>query len=355
MSKPNREIRVSNLRQPSRGRRSCDHIARRGGCGGRLSFRSRRTETPEGGHWYYRIDRATKRHCWYLRERGRKLSQTAAPKRPPSAKPVAPKADAAMQRSIADARAELPAQTRVEQPGAATSATAVSAACRDDGQSAWEQTTAPRRRSIGSLRFALARAVVGGKPPDQSGAGQAGCRRRARTQPPAASAAAAGRRRRRQFAAADLSSQAPDLFRADAVGRADGRHWRSRASWEASFSNSAAQSVPPRQRFARTTRAARSGNRQTTIALCYRLTRAPMRARAGPVSRAMSSAGVTTGTTGLRISSRSCPDARRPDGRYFSSCRCNSRTNVVKPVRRSRFSRSALRIDCTSANASSIS
>ena len=40
---------------------------------------------------------------------------------------------------------------------------------------------------------------------------------------------------------------------------------------------------------------------------------------------------------------------------YFSNCRCSSRTNVVKPVRRSRLSRSAFRIDCTSAKASSIS
>ena len=38
---------------------------------------------------------------------------------------------------------------------------------------------------------------------------------------------------------------------------------------------------------------------------------------------------------------------------YFSSWRCRLRTNSVRPVRRSRLSRSALRIDCTSANASS--
>ncbi len=31
-------------------------------------------ETPEGGHWYYRIDHASKRQCWYLREEGEKLS-----------------------------------------------------------------------------------------------------------------------------------------------------------------------------------------------------------------------------------------------------------------------------------------
>ena len=51
------------------------------------------------------------------------------------------------------------------------------------------------------------------------------------------------------------------------------------------------------------------------------------------------------------------PAARRRDrngsGGYFSSWRCSLRTNSVRPVRRSRLSRSALRIDCTSANASS--
>jgi hypothetical protein len=70
---------------------------------------------PQGSHWYYRVDRVTKRHCWYLREEGEKLSQTAPPKTS-SAKP-SPKADAAMQRSIADARAEFPAQSRFEQSG----------------------------------------------------------------------------------------------------------------------------------------------------------------------------------------------------------------------------------------------
>ena len=40
-------------------------------------------------------------------------------------------------------------------------------------------------------------------------------------------------------------------------------------------------------------------------------------------------------------------------GGYFSSWRCKPRTNSVSPVRRSRLSRSAFRIDCTSANASS--
>jgi hypothetical protein len=72
--------------------------------------------TPEGGHWYYRIDRATKRHCWYLREEDEKLSQTVAPNSSPSAKPVAPKPPATMQPTVADARAELTPRTVVEAP-----------------------------------------------------------------------------------------------------------------------------------------------------------------------------------------------------------------------------------------------
>lgn len=73
-------------------------------------------ETPEGSHWYYRIDRATKRHCWYQRAEGEKLSQAAPPNSSGSAKPVASIAATPMQRSIADAHAELPPQTSVEQP-----------------------------------------------------------------------------------------------------------------------------------------------------------------------------------------------------------------------------------------------
>lgn len=73
---------------------------------------------PEGGHWYYRIDRATKRHCWYIRDEKEKLSR-AAPEGPPSDDSVFPPVsppNASTQRSIANARAELPMpQMRVEQ------------------------------------------------------------------------------------------------------------------------------------------------------------------------------------------------------------------------------------------------
>src|ERR1700726_2333761 len=73
-------------------------------------------QTREGGHWYYRIDHATKRHCWYLRQEGEKPSKTIASTSPPSEKPTAPNAETAKLRSIADAHAELAPQTPVEQP-----------------------------------------------------------------------------------------------------------------------------------------------------------------------------------------------------------------------------------------------
>jgi hypothetical protein len=64
-----------------------------------------------GGHWYYRIEHGTKRHCWYLRTEGDRVSQRAPQKILPPAKPPAPQADPAPQRSVANAHAELPAQT----------------------------------------------------------------------------------------------------------------------------------------------------------------------------------------------------------------------------------------------------
>jgi hypothetical protein len=73
-------------------------------------------QTPQGSHWYYRVDRATKRHCWYLRAESEKPSQATAQDSAPSAKPTTPKAETAKLRSIADAHAELPPQTPVEPP-----------------------------------------------------------------------------------------------------------------------------------------------------------------------------------------------------------------------------------------------
>ncbi|PSO31343.1 hypothetical protein [Bradyrhizobium sp. MOS002] len=57
---------------------------------------------PQGQHWHYRLERATKRQCWYLRAEGGKATQTA------QAAPDTPVADSAVpqQHSVQDARAE---------------------------------------------------------------------------------------------------------------------------------------------------------------------------------------------------------------------------------------------------------
>ena len=48
--------------------------------------------TTPGGHWYYRIDRATKRQCWYLREESGEKSTRVTP--PASSPPAAATATA---------------------------------------------------------------------------------------------------------------------------------------------------------------------------------------------------------------------------------------------------------------------
>ncbi len=69
--------------------------------------------SPEGSHWYYRLERGTKRHCWYLRDESQKSSQSASSSVAPSTKPAAPKAEPAIRGMVANARAELPpASTR---------------------------------------------------------------------------------------------------------------------------------------------------------------------------------------------------------------------------------------------------
>jgi hypothetical protein len=72
--------------------------------------------TPPGAHWYFRIDHPTKRHCWYLGEEHGKVSQAVPPNSSLPAAQDPQTAEDAMQPSIANARAELPAAATVEQP-----------------------------------------------------------------------------------------------------------------------------------------------------------------------------------------------------------------------------------------------
>jgi hypothetical protein len=74
-------------------------------------------QTPPGGHWYYHIDRVTKRHCWYLADEAAGRLSRVAPQNPaPLTRQVSPQQQA-VTLSFADARAELPLpQTQFEKP-----------------------------------------------------------------------------------------------------------------------------------------------------------------------------------------------------------------------------------------------
>jgi hypothetical protein len=93
-----------------------------------------KNQAPQGSHWYYRIEHATQRHCWYLKDESEKLSQAASPS--------SPKAEPAMQRSIANAHAELTSPpVRIEQ---ATNAAAGQPAPANAAGTETNQLAAPR-------------------------------------------------------------------------------------------------------------------------------------------------------------------------------------------------------------------
>jgi hypothetical protein len=69
--------------------------------------------TPQGKHWYYRIERGTGRKCWYMRDEGDQAARADEAEAPPSAKPAPRRQDLATTRSIADAHAEISTRTRI--------------------------------------------------------------------------------------------------------------------------------------------------------------------------------------------------------------------------------------------------
>jgi hypothetical protein len=126
-------------------------------------------QTPQGGHWYYHIEHPSNRHCWYLRDEHDKLAQTAPPNASVSAEPVAPNTETAMQRSIANAHAELLApQTPAGQDiGAAIGQTARATAVNAPGT----DNSRPANAADPNLR----RSVVASRWPDpSSGSSSAG-------------------------------------------------------------------------------------------------------------------------------------------------------------------------------------
>jgi hypothetical protein len=103
-------------------------------------------QTGPGEHWYYRIERGTNRHCWYIKGAGQAVARAA----PPVVKPVAPPVPAPLQPSVADARAEVTPAPEVAQPTAnpfpdPLAATAVADAGSNDGAApAGPQVSPPR-------------------------------------------------------------------------------------------------------------------------------------------------------------------------------------------------------------------
>ena len=75
--------------------------------------------TPQGKHWFYRIERVTGRHCWYLRDEDEQPARAAAPETTTPAKTPSRNTELSAPDSLADTRAELPAQPPVAQDAAA--------------------------------------------------------------------------------------------------------------------------------------------------------------------------------------------------------------------------------------------
>jgi hypothetical protein len=163
---------------------------------------SPKDETPAGRHWYYRIERPNNRHCWYLREErgeGReKLAQSAPSNSAPAAKPISPKPETAMQGSVADAHAELSAQTPVEQPNRLNALSPTLLA----NTPVVTQSAEPQRSVVASRWPGSSEADPAINPaPAQDDPGT-NANASPQTQPPPVLAAS-------PYAAADLSSEAP--------------------------------------------------------------------------------------------------------------------------------------------------
>jgi hypothetical protein len=93
---------------------------------------------PKGSHWYYRIDHATKRNCWYVRAEGGKPAASQ------SVSETSPQAETPLQPSVANARAEAnpadigqsnAAAAERAPPAAANNGQAADAPAADNGQS----------------------------------------------------------------------------------------------------------------------------------------------------------------------------------------------------------------------------
>ena len=153
--------------------------------------------TPAGSHWYYRIDRVTKRQCWYLREESDtaddKFARAAPPASAPSpssaaAEPAPQQQRTITRKSISDARAEWVSQQPRAEPNSParaeprTVAAAPAPAAQNTQRAAMPNVLAPA--PLSSMRWNDA--------PTTSSSGQSN-RSPGRRRQPARSPAATGR------------------------------------------------------------------------------------------------------------------------------------------------------------------
>ena len=124
-----------------------------------------REETPQGKHWYYRIERGTGRHCWYLRAEDEASARTPSAEPVAAAKPAPPTTGNAPPRSLADAHAEFAPGARTEDNGNAA----------PPASSVWPDPPAPTAATTGIGPGAPAPSAAVGSPvisrwPQASGA-----------------------------------------------------------------------------------------------------------------------------------------------------------------------------------------
>jgi hypothetical protein len=158
-------------------------------------------QVPQGGHWYYRIDRATKKHCWYVGDEREKAAKVVARNSAPAAKPVTPRAETAIEPLIADAHAELLPQARVQQPNdPPTQPMPANAAPRDDNATARTFGGEAQRSLIASRWPELSSAASSPDPAPTQADTSVSANSTEQAQPPSMLAA-------EQLAAADASSE----------------------------------------------------------------------------------------------------------------------------------------------------
>ena len=374
--------------------------------------------TPAGSHWYYRIDRVTKRQCWYLREESDTADDKFARAAPPASAPAFGSSRSRRRRSnepspasrsptrVPNGSPSNPAPSQIRPPKSSERLRrpphrpcriARAQPCRTCSRRRrcrrCDGTTLPPRRVFSQSSRSPDRRRQSAREPAAAGRGSAAARGRSDC----------ARRSGRGAGKADriVAEAASGDGRRPRAGRPHGKRDRSDRP-HAGAPRHAPQA--PRDVGFRKDKAAfaatdvpRRGRRAAAHRRCVQSARAPgpdtrapgahtrdlksvhahlksgracrksgrracpksghARPRNGDTCRRIACPRIGSGSCRLRKCCPGSPAARRTDrsgrGGYFSSWRCSLRTNSVRPVRRSRLSRSALRIDCTSANASS--